>query len=128
MKSDWKKLIEKLPPMLTFSQAANMLLMPYTTVRLNLKRHGYKNRDGRNLRYVFRPAHSKVAWHDVDWTLSNVALSKKYRTSREYVRRMRNRLGKPFVESRGNKPKRVVKPKGKPLWKVFRDELKHRHD
>ena len=101
MRENWPKLISRLPKQLTFSQAANILLLPYGTVRDNLKRHGYEHRDGRSLRWVFRKARSKVPVDTCDWTRSNVVLAKKYGVSREYIRRLREHLGIPKVGGRG---------------------------
>lgn len=103
---DWDLVISALPPNLTTSQAASLLNRNYTTVRSNLHRHQYSTRDGRHHRYVFRPPVSRVNWSTINWRLSNIAIARQRGVSREIVRRMRKRLGKPFVESRGAKPKK----------------------
>lgn len=102
---DWPKLISKLPKNLTFTQAANMLLLPYSATRKALLQHGYKFLDGRSLRWAFRTPPSCVKWGRVDWSQSNVMLAEKYQISREYVRQMRDRFNQPKVEARGAKRK-----------------------
>lgn len=104
MKADWPDMIEALPPNLTLSQAAQLLHRPYASVRHNLIRLNYPWRDGRSLRFAFGQPVSRVPWEKVNWRLSNIVIAHRYRVSRELVRRIRNRLGKPFVEARGRKP------------------------
>lgn len=100
-----RSLIESLPPGLTIWQAAAMLRQSYSRVRNLMLRFHYLPLDGRRLRWKLAPPRTRVPWDRVNWRLSNIVLATRYRVSREIVRRMRNRLQKPFVESRGAKPK-----------------------
>lgn len=94
----WKSLISSLPKGLSFTEAATRLGMDYQSVRAAIKRHGYKAVDGRR----FSQNHNRKFWFEgVNWKMSNVEIAREHGVSRELVRRVRNRLCKPFVESRG---------------------------
>lgn len=104
--NDWDQIVAALPANLTVTQAASLLHRNYTTVRKNLRQRNYPARNGHKCRFVFSPPQTQVKWESVNWRLSNIAIARQRGVSREIVRRMRNRLGKPFVESRGAKPKK----------------------
>lgn len=94
----WKSLIDSLPPGLSYTEAATRLGKDYQCVRAAIKRHGYDAVDGRR----FSQNHNRKFWFEgVDWKQSNADIGREHGVSRELVRRVRNRLGKPFVESRG---------------------------
>ena len=103
---DWKILVKALPKGLTVSEAKDIVGADFSTVRLALIRHGYKAKDGRvgNDKSSQRVIDPKK----VNWKLSNVELGRRYGVSRERFRQLREREGKPRVESRGGyHPKKV---------------------
>lgn len=98
----WKSLISSLPRGLSYSEAATRLGRDYQAVRQAIIRHGYRAVDGRKFSQNGR---RKFQYEGVDWRRSNVAIAREHGVSRELVRRVRDRLRKPFVESRGRKKK-----------------------
>lgn len=108
MKTDrnWSDLIACLPPGLTFSEAAARLGTDYQATRNAIKRYGYKAADGRKFSQNGR---RKLVPENVNWKLSNIEIARRLKISRERVRFMRAQLNKPFVESRGRKPRKPTK-------------------
>lgn len=62
----------------------------------------YKASDGRGTSTVRRDA-VIAKFKDADWRKSNVVLSEEFKTTREWIRQVRNILGHDRVESRGKK-------------------------
>lgn len=94
----WKELFRSLPHGLSFGEVARRLGIPYQQVRIAIHEHGYKATDGR--RFSSRRI---IPVEKIDWTQSNADISRKFDVSRERIRVLRKRLGKPFVESRGRR-------------------------
>lgn len=94
------KLSSRIPPGLTYIEASRRLGLPYQTARLALKRERYRAVDGRQ--YSQR-GERKIRTEDVDWKQSNIEIARQCGVSRERVRFLREKLGKPMVESRGRK-------------------------
>lgn len=98
--TDWKRMLRALPKGLTFTEAAQRLGTDYQQTRLAIQRHNYSATDGR--RYSQNRIR-RLAPEQVDWKMSNIDIAREFGVSRERVRVLRDRLGKPFVESRGRK-------------------------
>lgn len=96
----WKSLIASLPSGLSYSEAADRLGLDYQSVRQAIRRYRYQAIDGRKFSQDGR---RKFDPDKADWTKSNQWNAIEQKCSRELVRRYRNRLQKPFVESRGRK-------------------------
>lgn len=98
---NWKKLLRSLPRGLTFAEVAQRLGTPYQATRLAIIRYKYNAQDGR--KYSQRNQR-KLNPDQVNWRLSNKEIADQFGVSRERVRKVRERLGKPTVEARGRKP------------------------
>ena len=102
----WEIEIRKLLSGLTIKEVACRLRVPYQTARRIIREYKYRTVDGRcygqNDRRKFHP-------READWKLSNIALARQFKVSRERVRAVRWQLGKPRVESRGRPSKKVQK-------------------
>ena len=79
-------------------EVSRRLGTPYQQTRLAILRHRYPYSDGRR----FGQAKKLIA-AQVNWKLPNVEIARKFGVSRERVRKLREKLCKPFVESRGRK-------------------------
>lgn len=97
---EWNRLLRSLPRGLSYLEAADRLGLHYQQVRNAIKRLGYRAIDGRRFSQNHR---RKIRAEDVDWSMSNIAIARLFGVSKERVRAIRDRLGKPFVESRGRK-------------------------
>lgn len=105
MKFNWKARIARLPRRLSYAQAAKRIGKPYQTVRKQLIAHRYQTINGhRTAKWRTR----KINVSAIDWRRSNVEIARDLLCSRERIRKIRLTLGKPFVESRGRKPKKVA--------------------
>jgi hypothetical protein len=97
-KSNWKALIKSLPPGLTFSQAAKRLRRDYQCTRQAIFNYGYRAVDGRHFTNMKT---RKVNPDKIDWRKSNIQIARELLVSRERIRFVRKRDGKPKVEARG---------------------------
>lgn len=87
MKRHWPKLIAKLPPGLSFGQAARKLRAPYTVVRYAIHRYGYPAVDGRSfgqrVRRILDP-------DKTDWRKSDLQIARELLISKQRVNRVRH--------------------------------------
>lgn len=88
--------VRALPKGLTISEAAKRLRAGYQQTRNALLRYRYRPVDERKIAQLVR-----VDLARVDWTMSNIDLHRAYGLTRERWRQLREREGKPKVESRG---------------------------
>lgn len=110
MKPSLETLIEALPPGLTFQEAALRLGVDYQACRRAIQKYGYRASDGR--RYC-QNSTRKLVPEKIDWRKSNIQIARELLISRERVRVVRSKIGKPLVESRGRKsPQPRSLPKG----------------
>lgn len=97
-RTDYARALASLPAKLTIAEVSHRLGLSYQVARSAIRKHGYDFEDGRaygqKCRRKFNPERA-------DWTRSNIAIAWENGISRERVRVIRGKLGKPFVESRG---------------------------
>jgi hypothetical protein len=87
---------------MSYREVARKLRCNYWTANKWCKRFGYHSEDGR------KNGHERVAallldFAGVDWRKSNQAISNERGQTREWIRQVRQTLGKKKVESRGRK-------------------------
>lgn len=90
----WTSLIKTLPLNLTAEEAAKIFRRSVTLTRRRLIENGYNIKNARK--------NKRAEWiSKANWSLANIVIARKFKISRERVRKVRKNLGKPFVESRG---------------------------
>lgn len=100
----YSDLVRSLPPGLSQIEVARRIGLPYQSARQVIARCKYKSADGRAFSQNTK---RRLMAEQCDWKRSNADLAREFGVSRERVRQMRDQLGKPFVESRGRKPRSV---------------------
>ena len=103
-------MLAKLPKRLTHGEVASRLGTDYQATRRAIKRFRYPALDGRKF---WQNSTRSLDPARVNWKFSNAAIARLHGVSRERVRQLREKLGKPFVESRGYWKKKVA-TKGNP--------------
>jgi hypothetical protein len=94
--------IRTLPENLTFNEAAKRIGLNYQSARRHLIAFGYPHSDGRK---YSQSGKRRFDPDLADWSQSNIEIASQFGVTRERVRLVRKQLNKPFVESRGCKPK-----------------------
>src|SRR5438128_2410933 len=62
-----------------------------------------------------------IRWDKIDWTLQDVAIARQSKCSRERVRQMRKKLGKPKSANHGHRSAKVMTPERIALIGVYSD-------
>ncbi len=96
---DWKKLIRTIPRRSTYEEAAALLGQSYHMTRYWMIRFGKKARRKNN---GLRPETRRLC-KKADWSKSNIVIAAEFGVTRERIRQIRERIGKPKVEARGRR-------------------------
>lgn len=96
----WADRVRLLKKGLTLKQISKILTgVPYSSLRFWLIECGYKFKDGRSYAWDAKRKENvtRVQLLNLDFTKSNIELSKEHNCTREYIRQLREQAGAPKV-------------------------------
>lgn len=95
-RAEWIKVISALPKGLSVTEIAHRTGWSRDSATKRLRLYGYRTADGRHRAWSVeeRLRHAKLPFNEVDWSMANADIARKYSVSRERVRQVRKYLHK----------------------------------
>lgn len=96
----WRIAVDRLAAGLSISEMSRRLGVSYQIARRIAIAYKYPVADARKFG---QSARRKIVPEEIDWTMSNIAIARKFNISRQRVKVVRDKLGIPMIEARGRK-------------------------